>query len=226
MSVHMKKVVVIVAGGSGSRMGSQLPKQFIEIGGKPILMHTIECFFAYDKSMEVRLVLPTEHIPVWQQLCEKHYFLSKHTVCQGGANRFESVKNGLFGIPGDTLIAIHDGVRPCVSIDTIKRSFEKAEECGAAIPVTDVFETIREISSDHSETVDRDKFKLVQTPQVFLSDILLKAYEQDFNEKFTDDASVVEAFGIKVCLVEGNRENIKITTPFDLKIAETQLLNQ
>lgn len=222
----MKKVVVIVAGGSGSRMGNQLPKQFIEIGGKPILMHTLNCFFYHSSDYEIRLVLPTEHIPVWMQLCEKHNFHVEHNIFHGGANRFESVTNGLEGLHSDMLVAIHDGVRPFVSGETIEKSFLKAEECGAAIPVTEVIETIREVSDGNSRTVGRNKYKLVQTPQVFLSDILLKAYEQDFNEKFTDDASVVEAFGIKVCLVEGNRENIKITTPFDLKIAKVLIENQ
>ncbi len=215
----MKQTVVIVAGGSGNRMESELPKQFIEVNGLPILMHTIKRFFEYNPKIEIRLVLPESQFSFWNQLIEKHTFYIKHNVYAGGCSRFHSVKNGLQNIDNDTLIAIHDGVRPFIQKDVIGKGFETAQNYGAAIPVVDVVETIRRIDDNHSVTVDRNQYKLVQTPQIFTADILLAAYEQEYQDKFTDDASVVEASGKSVALFEGNRENIKITTPNDLVIA-------
>ena len=215
------KTAIIVAGGKGERMNAEIPKQFLEIHGKPILMHTLEVFRRYDASMELILVLPSVQIEFWKELCKKHAFDIPHQIVSGGQTRFQSVKNGLKATRSNLLIAVHDGVRPLVSIDTIERCFDEAEKSGAAIPVIDLVESIRQISENESSSVDRSAYKLVQTPQVFESELLKKAYEQEFTPLFTDDASVVEALGTKIQLVEGNRENIKITTEFDLRIAES-----
>lgn len=219
----MQKTVIIVAGGSGSRMKSDIPKQFIEIGGKAILMYTILRFKEYDKNISVRLVLPENQVDYWKELCAKYNFSEEHEIVTGGITRFHSVRNGLSGLSNDGLIAIHDGVRPFVSIETIKRCFDTAFEYGAGIPVTDVQETIRKADGDYSYTVDRTTFKLVQTPQVFDAQLILDAYKQEYDESFTDDASVFESTGKMVVLVEGNRENIKITTPADLICAKAFL---
>ncbi len=216
----MQNVVLIVAGGNGRRMQSELPKQFIELNGLPTLMHTIKQFYLFDEQMEIRLVLPPNQFEVWKTLVSKHNFRIEHKLYAGGETRFHSVKNGLIGLSSNRIIAIHDGVRPLVSFETIRQTFKTAIEKGTAIPVIDVHETLRVIEGEYSKTVDRDKYKLVQTPQVFRSSVLLKAYEQSYKDKFTDDASVVEAAGENIFLVEGNRENIKITTPYDLIIAE------
>lgn len=215
------KTTIVVAGGKGERMNAVIPKQFLEIQGKPILMHTLEVFRRYDALMELILVLPSVQIQLWKELCKKHAFNIPHQIVDGGQTRFQSVKNGLKVIRSNSLVAIHDGVRPFVSMDTIARCFDEAEKSGAAIPVIDLVESIRQITDNESFSVDRNAYKLVQTPQVFESELLKKAYEQEFTPLFTDDASVVEALGTKIQLVEGNRENIKITTEYDLKIAES-----
>ena len=214
----MTYTVLIVAGGKGLRMGSDLPKQFLPIGGKPVLMHTIEAFHHFDRTMKIILVLPQEQQTYWQELCAKHSFVIEHTVVDGGETRFHSVKNGLACV-NSGLVGVHDGVRPFVSPEVIKRCYELAAIKKAVIPVIDVAETVRHITETGSETVSRNDYKLVQTPQVFDAELLKQAYAQEYTPFFTDDASVVEAMGIPVCLVEGNRENIKITTPFDLKIS-------
>ena len=214
-------IAIIVAGGKGVRMGADIPKQFIEIHGKPVLMHTLEAFRRYDASMPLILVLPAVQFGFWDELCRKHDFTLSHTVVAGGETRFQSVKNGLQAIGDAALVAIHDGVRPLVSTETIARCFDEAARHGAVIPVVDLVDSIRQLTDDESLSVDRTAYKLVQTPQVFSSEIVLKAYEQNFSSLFTDDASVVEAGGTKIHLVEGNRENIKITTEFDLRIVET-----
>jgi 2-C-methyl-D-erythritol 4-phosphate cytidylyltransferase len=221
----MKKtrIAIIVAGGKGERMNSDIPKQFIEIQGKPVLMHTIEVFHRFDDTMQLILVLPEVQIGFWKELCKKHNFTLIHQIVSGGKTRFNSVKNGLGFIETPSLVAIHDGVRPLVSIETISSCFEAAEKFDAVVPVFDLVESIRQITENGSQTVDRNAYKLVQTPQVFDAELLKKAYEQDFSDIFTDDASVVEATGTKVHLVEGNRENIKITTEFDLKIAKLSI---
>ena len=218
------KTAIIVAGGKGERMNAEIPKQFLEIHGKPILMHTLEVFRRYDASMELILVLPSVQIEFWKELCKKHAFDIPHQIVSGGQTRFQSVKNGLKATRSNLLIAVHDGVRPLVSIDTIERCFDEAEKSGAVFPVIDLVESIRQISDNKSFSVDRSAYKLVQTPQVFEFELLNRAYEQEFTSLFTDDASVVEALGTKIQLVEGNRENIKITTEFDLRIAETLIL--
>ena len=214
----MTHTVLIVAGGKGLRMGSDLPKQFLPIGGKPVLMHTIEAFHHFDRTMKIILVLPQEQQTYWQELCAKHSFVIEHTVVDGGETRFHSVKNGLACV-NSGLVGGHDGVRPFVSPEVIKRCYELAAIKKAVIPVIDVVETVRHITETGSETVSRNDYKLVQTPQVFDAELLKQAYAQEYTPFFTDDASVVEAMGVSVCLAEGNRENIKITTPFDLKIS-------
>lgn len=216
----MKHYVIIVAGGKGLRMGCELPKQFLSIGGKPILMRTIELFYCYDPKIEVILVLPSEQREYWEQLCLKNNFAINHVVVGGGENRFSSVKNGLDIIKGEGTVAVHDGVRPFASLDVIARCFDLATIHQAVIPTIDIVETVRHLTEKGSETVPRADYRLVQTPQVFTVDLLKKAYSQTYDPSFTDDASVVEAMGVPVYLTEGNRENIKITTPSDLKIGE------
>ena len=215
------KIAIIVAGGKGERMNADIPKQFLEIKGKPILMHTLEVFHRFDNTMQLILVLPEVQINFWKELCTKHIFWLDHQIAAGGQTRFHSVKNGLEVVNSPALVAVHDGVRPLVSNETIARCFEAAEQFEAAIPVVGLVDSIRQITGESSQSIDRNAYKLVQTPQVFDAELLKKAYEQDFSSLFTDDASVVEALGTKIQLVEGNRENIKITTEFDLKIAES-----
>ena len=220
----MYRTALIVAGGKGLRMGSELPKQFLPIGGKPVLMHTLEAFHRFDKRMQLILVLPREQQGFWRELCEMHRFNIRHEIADGGETRFHSVKNGLALINGiGGMVGVHDGVRPFVSQEVIARCFREAAVRKAVIPVIDLVETVRHLTGSGSETVNRNDYKLVQTPQVFDADLLRRAYEQEFTPFFTDDASVVEAMGVPVHLVEGNRENIKITTPFDLKVASALL---
>lgn len=220
----MHKYVIIVAGGKGLRMGGEVPKQFLPVGGRPVLMRTLEVFHAYDPQVHLTLVLPASQQEYWKQLCQEYAFTLPYTLAEGGDTRFHSVKNGLAAIPADekeALVAVHDGVRPFVSGEVIARCYEKAAETGAVVPVTDVVETVRHLTGEESSvTVDRNAYKLVQTPQVFSLSLLRKAYAQPYVPAFTDDASVVEALGHPVTLVQGNRENIKITTPFDLVVAE------
>lgn len=215
----MKQTALIVAGGKGLRMGSELPKQFLPIDGKPVLMRTLEAFYRFDAAIDLILVLPEEQQDYWKELCEKHRFPVPHRIVSGGETRFHSVRNGLAFVSGAGLVGVHDGVRPFVSQEVIRRCYDAAATKKAVIPVVDVVETLRQLTETGSHTVDRSRYRLVQTPQVFDADLLKQAYEQDYTPFFTDDASVVEAMGTPVCLVEGNRENIKITTPFDLKVA-------
>ena len=219
----MTRTALIVAGGKGLRMGSDLPKQFLPIGGKPVLMHTIEAFYRFDEEMKIVLVLPQEQQTYWRELCQKYHFSIGHVLADGGETRFHSVKNGLAYVTTPGLVGVHDGVRPFVSREVIARCYELAAEKKAVIPVIDVVETVRHLKGEESVTVSRDEYKLVQTPQVFDADLLKQAYEQPYTSFFTDDASVVEAMGVSVYLAAGNRENIKITTPFDLKIAAALL---
>ena len=216
----MKKHIIIVAGGKGLRMGGDIPKQFLPVCGKPVLMRTLEAFHAYDASMHLILVLPVSQQAYWKQLCEEYQFELVHEIANGGETRFHSVKNGLALVEGDGVVGVHDGVRPFVSQEVIARCYEEAVSLKAVIPVIGVVETVRHLTDEGSETVPRDRYKLVQTPQVFDVFLLRRAYEQVYTDMFTDDASVVEALGEKVYMVEGNRENIKLTTPFDLKLAE------
>lgn len=217
----MRKNVIIVAGGKGLRMGNDLPKQFIPIGGKPVLMRTIEAFYRFDRHINIILVLPVSHQDYWKSLCEEYNFSIEHVIANGGETRFHSVKNGL-DLVTNGLVAVQDGVRPFGSVEMIKRCFDAAEEeYPAVIPVIDSTDSLREVvDEDKSRIVDRSKIRLVQTPQVFDVNVLKKAYQTDFKETFTDDASVVEAMGVDVHLVKGEVTNIKITTPLDLKIGE------
>ena len=218
--------IVIVAGGKGMRMGADIPKQFIPIGGKPVLMHTLERFFACDGELKIILVLPHEQQAYWRQLCRDCAFNIPHTIVDGGETRFESSRKGLQAIPLDAtgLVGIHDGVRPFVSEAVIKRCFEAAHETQAAIPVLPVTDTLRHVDRNGvGRNVLRSDYRIVQTPQVFDIRLLRKAFEQPYQDSFTDEASVVESLGCTVEMVEGNRENIKLTTPFDLTLAEAML---
>ena len=223
----MQKYAIVVAGGKGLRMGGELPKQFIPIGGRPVLMHTLDAFHACDTSIQLILVLPRDHQPYWKELCREYSFNVPHRIADGGATRFHSVQNGLALVDApDALVAIHDGVRPFVSSAVIACCYREAETFGAVVPVIPVVETVRHLLAEGSETVDRDAYRLVQTPQTFRAPLLRRAYEQPYCEAFTDDASVVEALGEAVRLVEGNRENVKLTTPFDLIVAEALLVSR
>lgn len=214
---------IIVAGGKGLRMGADIPKQFLEVGGKPILMHTIQRFADYDAKMQIILVLPHEQQDYWRQLCSQYGFTVPHIIVDGGDTRFQSCKNGIMAIPGDItegVVGIHDGVRPFVSAEVIERCYETAREEYAAIPVMPVVDTLRFVDRHGGgKNVYRGDYKIVQTPQAFDLSLIRQAYAQPYSESFTDDASVVESLGCSVRMVEGNRENIKITTQFDLKVA-------
>ena len=222
--------IIIVAGGKGLRMGSDIPKQFLPIGGKPVLMRTIERFREYSEDLQIILVLPEAQQDYWRQLCEDYHFDVTYQLANGGQTRFHSVQNGLALIPDDAegVVGVHDGVRPFPSIEVIHNCYETARTQKAVIPVIPVVETVRKLDLTkcqtlcevESITVPRDEYRLVQTPQTFDIQLLKAANRQPYNEGFTDDASVVESYGHQITLVEGNRENIKITTPYDLKIAE------
>jgi len=219
----MKLYAIIVAGGKGQRMKSPVPKQFIELSGKPILMWTLEKFYSAKSSINIILVLPKPYHSVWATLCHKHHFNIPHQVCEGGISRFKSVKNGLQLCIEDSIIAVHDGVRPLVKPNLILNLYKEAESKQAVIPVCPVIESIRKVNGDDSKALDRSQYYSVQTPQCFSSDLLHKAYQQREHINFSDDASVVEALGEKVHLFEGENTNIKITSPADLLLAEAIL---
>jgi 2-C-methyl-D-erythritol 4-phosphate cytidylyltransferase len=214
--------IIIVAGGKGLRMGTDIPKQFLPIGGKPVLMRTLERFREYSADLQIILVLPKAQQDYWQELCQEYDFKVEYQMTDGGETRFHSVQHGLALIPDDAegVVGVHDGVRPFPSIDVIRNCYETARKKKAVIPVIPIVETVRHLQDETSVTVPRGDYRLVQTPQTFDIQLLKAANRQPYNDGFTDDASVVEAFGFDVTLVEGNRENIKITTPYDLKIAE------
>ena len=220
--------VIIVAGGKGLRMGSDIPKQFLPIGGKPVLMRTLERFRAYSEDLQIILVLPETQQDYWKELCKKYDFKVEYQLANGGETRFHSVQNGLALIPenAEGVVGVHDGVRPFPSIDVIRNCYETARKAQAVIPVIPVVETLRHISlTSHlspltSKTVPRSDYRLVQTPQTFDIQLLKAANRQPYDEGFTDDASVVESYGHEITLVDGNRENIKITTPYDIVVAE------
>lgn len=217
------KATIIVAGGSGTRMGKDRPKQFLDLAGEPVLLHTLRAFAQYDASMQLIVVLPADHIAMWESIYAKCGCEIPHTLTIGGEQRFHSVKNGLDLVGNVELVAVHDGVRPFVDFKTIERAFSAAEQHGAAVPVLPVDDTLRELEGLESHWVDRSRFVRIQTPQCFRAAMLKKAYEQEFSAGFTDDASVVERMGERVELVEGNVENFKITVPFHLHVAETVL---
>ena len=227
--------IIIVAGGKGLRMGSGIPKQFLPIGRKPVLMRTIERFREYSEELQIILVLPEAQQDYWRQLCEDYHFDVTYQLANGGQTRFHSVQNGLALIPDDAegVVGVHDGVRPFPSLEVIHNCYETARTQKAVIPVIPVVETVRKLDLTkcqtlcevESITVPRGEYRLVQTPQTFDIQLLKAANRQPYNEGFTDDASVVESYGHQITLVEGNRENIKITTPYDLKIAECIMHN-
>lgn len=229
--------VIIVAGGKGLRMGGAVPKQFMPVRGLPVLMRTLMRFREYSSELNIILVLPAEQHDYWRELCRTHQFCMSYQLASGGATRFHSVMNGLSLVPDDAkgMVAVHDGVRPFVSVEVIARCFDAARRIGAVIPVVPVVETLLKINKEavHAgentevkeaeewgTTVPRSEYRLVQTPQVFDAQLLKAAFRQPYTDMFTDDASVVQAYGHKVYIVEGNRENIKLTTPFDMRVAE------
>ncbi len=219
----MNKFVLIAAGGSGSRMHSSLPKQFIEIDGKPILIHVFQAFLIYAPDIRFVLALPESHYESWNNLCKKHHFENHHQVVASGPTRFHTVKNGLRFIPDDSLVAIHDGARPLVSLHTISQVFHFAEKFGSAIPVIKPSESVRMADGPISKPLDRDKLRMVQTPQCFHASLIKKAYNKSYHESFTDDSTVLEADGGRLFLIEGNTDNIKVTNPSDLIVAEALL---
>jgi len=216
----MEKFALIVAGGTGSRMRAEIPKQFLQLAGRPVLMRTMERFAAFDPFLKMILVLPSGQFLCWKELCDRYDFSLTHTLVEGGASRFQSVRNGLAGLPDEGLVFIHDGVRPLVSLQTIANCERIATERGNALPVMPVTESLRRIDGDQNEHVERSHFRLVQTPQTFYLNLIKRAYLQPESINFTDDASVCEALGERINLVPGNPENIKITRPLDLDMAE------
>ena len=215
----MTDYVIIVAGGKGLRMGSDTPKQFLPVGGRPVLMRTLERFREYSADLQIILVLPKAQQAYWQQLCHEHEFTVSYQLADGGETRFHSVQSGLALIPdtAEGVVGVHDGVRPFPSVEVIRCCYETARTAKAVVPVVPVVETLRHVTDG---TKPRGDYRLVQTPQTFDIQLLKAANGQPYCDDFTDDASVVESYGHAITLVEGNRENIKITTPYDLKIAE------
>lgn len=218
-----KTYALIVAGGSGHRMNSAIPKQFIQIHGKPLLMYTFEAFTQFDPDCEFVLVIPGSQIGYWRKLCEEFSFQIRHKIVEGGATRFHSVKNGLAQIEKEGIVFIHDGVRPLVSQKTIENCFITACEKGNALPVVSPSESIRQVTDKQNKAVTREHYYLVQTPQTFKVSSIKKAYNKSYTESFTDDASVLESDDVSINLVQGNRENIKITFPEDIAIATALL---
>ena len=226
----MKTIAVIVAGDSGTRFGADVPKQFLSLGGNPILMRTIEAFdqALTDGDHGIVVTLPADQMALWRELCERYAFNVPHRVAPGGETRWHSVKNALGSIgdpAGVDVIAVHDGVRPLASKELICRTLEAARSTGAAIPVVTLNDSVRQVDGDTSHALDRSSLRAVQTPQAFDARLLLKAYGQPFDPTFTDDASVVERYGHSVTLVEGDPQNLKITRPMDLALAEYLLDN-
>jgi 2-C-methyl-D-erythritol 4-phosphate cytidylyltransferase len=219
----MDLYAVIVAGGSGKRMGVETPKQFLELAGKPVLMHTIERFMQFSESIEIITVLPENQLRFWTELQKKYSFTIPHTLVSGGAHRFDSVRKGLSFVNAPGLVAIHDGVRPLVRVETIRRCFDAAGKYGNAIPVISPADSLRTVSARANKPINRLNVKIVQTPQVFDAALIKNAYRQKYDTSFTDDATVLEKAGTKIHMVDGNRENIKITNPEDLFIAQTLL---
>lgn len=221
--MQSQEYAIIVAGGKGTRIKSVVPKQFLELNGLPILMHTINAFLRYSKSINIILVLPEDDFETWRALCTKHNFTVNLILQKGGDTRFQSVKNGLEKIEGDGLVAIHDGVRPLVSEDIIGASYRLAAVHKTAVAAVRLKESIRITDQDNTKAVDRSKFRLIQTPQTFDAALLKKAYQIKDDPGLTDDASVVERTGQVISLFEGSYENIKITTPEDLIVAKALL---
>ena len=217
--LRMQRSTIIVAGGKGERMASPVPKQFLALNGKPVLCRTIEAFHTADPAMGLVVVLPGEWMEAWHRLCEEQRFTVPHTVVRGGAERFYSVREGLAAVGHEGLVAVHDGVRPLISVDLIDRCFTAAEAHGAAIPVLPISSSVRELSGGTSRAVDRGRLRMVQTPQCFRVSLLRQAFQLPYDPAFTDEATLVERAGAAVHLVEGEERNMKVTTPFDLRMA-------
>jgi 2-C-methyl-D-erythritol 4-phosphate cytidylyltransferase len=215
----MNRYAIIVAAGSGARMGAPVPKQFLEIGGKPILMHTLNRFLEFDSTIRILVVLHPDYVARWRALCEQHGFAASHEIVLGGSERFYSVQKAVQTITDqdESIIGIHDAVRPMVSVATLENCYSIAREKGNAVPAIAVNDSMRVVDAAGNHSIDRSSLRIIQTPQCFNLMLLRKAFLQDYKPEFTDDASVVEALGERVELVEGNRENIKITTPEDLQ---------
>jgi len=221
--MHSKEYALIVAGGKGTRIKSKLPKQFLELNGKPVLLHTLEAFYRYSEQINIVLVLPEDDFTIWKEICKKYNFNKPIIVQKGGESRFQSVKNGLEKIEGDGLVAIHDGVRPLVSEDIIGASFRLAAVHQSAVAAVRLKESIRMTDQDNTKAMDRSRFRLIQTPQTFDLNLIRQAYQIKEDTSMTDDASVAEKSGHVISLFEGSYENIKITTAEDLIIAEALL---
>jgi 2-C-methyl-D-erythritol 4-phosphate cytidylyltransferase len=217
---------LIVAGGKGTRIKSKLPKQFLELKGKPILIHTLEAFYRYSENITIILVLPEDDFAIWNDICKKYNFTRPVILQKGGETRFQSVKNGLEKIEGNGLVAIHDGVRPLVSEDIIGASFRLAAVHQSAVAAVRLKESIRMTDQDNTKSMDRSRFRLIQTPQTFSIELIKQAYQLKEDPTMTDDASVVEKLGHTISLFEGSYENIKITTPEDLIVAEALMKNR
>ena len=224
--MHSKEYALIVAGGKGTRIKSKLPKQFLELRGKPILIHTLEAFYRYSETITVILVLPEDDFAIWTDICKKYNFTKPVILQKGGETRFQSVKNGLEKIEGNGLVAIHDGVRPLVSEDIIGASFRLAAVHQSAVAAVRLKESIRMTDQDNTRAMDRSRFRLIQTPQTFSIELIKQAYQLKEDPTMTDDASVVEKLGHTISLFEGSYENIKITTPEDLIVAEALVKNR
>lgn len=220
----MKKKVIIVGGGNGSRMGLSIPKQFLMLRNKPILYYSIKAFLDAFDDIDIVLVLPEEYLGLGQEIVDAYFDADKIQITMGGETRFHSVKNGLQFIDEECIVMVHDAVRCMVTPQLIQELYDEAVFSGAVIPVVPATDSIRIVSEKGSETLDRNIVKIVQTPQAFYSKILLPAFNIDYKEKFTDEASVVEAFGVSVHLIDGDINNIKITTPKDLIIAESSMV--
>lgn len=218
--MHNKEFALIVAGGKGTRIKSRLPKQFLELHGKPILMHTLDAFFRYSEKIQIVLVLPEDDFQTWRDLCDRYRYQQPVILQKGGETRFQSVKNGLEKIEGPGLVAIHDGVRPLVSEDIIGASFRLAAVHQSAVAAVRLKESIRMTDQDNTKAVDRSRFRLIQTPQTFSIDLIKQAYQLKEDTTLTDDASVAERLGHTISLFEGSYLNLKITTPEDLIVAE------
>jgi 2-C-methyl-D-erythritol 4-phosphate cytidylyltransferase len=216
----MKKIALIVAGGNGSRMNNDTPKQFLLLGNKPVLYHSIKAFLEAYNDMEIILVLPEEHIGKGQEIIDGYFDDSKFKITAGGRTRFHSVQNGLSLVNEEAIVFVHDGVRCLLTSELVKRCYEGALESGTAVPAVTCKDSVRLLTSNGNKILNRNRVMLIQTPQTFHSKILLPAYQIDYKDKFTDEATVVEAFGLKINLIEGEVDNIKITTPTDLFIAD------
>jgi 2-C-methyl-D-erythritol 4-phosphate cytidylyltransferase len=219
----MQKTVIIVAGGLGLRMNSELPKQFLPINDLPLIFHTIRTFHTYDNNLRFLIALHPNYFKLFLSLVEKHTPGIRYELTQGGDTRFQTVKTALQQVTDEEIVAVHDAVRPFVSHPVIRECFSIAEQKGNAIPVVGVIDSLRVADQKGNRPVNRSEMRIVQTPQVFQSKILRAAYQQNYHPSFTDDATVLETLGISINLVEGNSENIKITTPDDLLFAEYRL---